>query len=340
VAAACVVTAAVQLDAAARVADGYDRFVESTPVHSSDLRDRLRSASGNGRIEQWRAGMRLFDREPVHGIGAGTFGLVWPRERPAASGLVVDDAHSLYVETLAELGAVGFALLAVALLAILAATLPAGRGRDRSVYAALFAGFVAWAIHAGVDWDWEMPALTVAIFGFGGLALARPAEAPRPLTPGRGVRVAVGLAALIAASGPALVLVSENRLERSVEAFNRGDCGRAIDAATASLTVLDTRPEPYEVLGFCQARRGFHSLGIQALAHAARRDPANWEYRYGLALVRGAGGVDPRPDARAALRLNPHDERTRTLVRLLRERGDWKPALAAMARREQLSVVR
>ncbi len=47
---------------------------------------------------------------------------------------------------------------------------------------------------------------------------------------------------------------------------------------------------------------------------AIDRDPANWEYRYGLALARAVVGEDPRPDARAALLLNPRDIQTQDAV--------------------------
>ena len=46
------------------------------------------------------------------------------------------------------------------------------------------------------------------------------------------------------------------------------------------------------------------------MGKAVRLDPDNWEYRYGLALVRAAAGMDPRPAARQAQRLNPKEELT------------------------------
>ena len=51
------------------------------------------------------------------------------------------------------------------------------RGPGRHAYAAFLAAAVALLIHAGVDWDWEMPALFVWFFGAAGVVLAaRPAE--------------------------------------------------------------------------------------------------------------------------------------------------------------------
>jgi hypothetical protein len=96
---------------------------------------------------------------PLLGTGAGTFGLYWER-----SGKVLErggalDAHSLYLETLAELGPLGLLLLAAMLIAPLRGVL-----RHRSVgYVPAAAGaYAAFLVHAGLDWDWEMPAVVVA----------------------------------------------------------------------------------------------------------------------------------------------------------------------------------
>jgi hypothetical protein len=51
---------------------------------------------------------------------------------------------------------------------------------------------------------------------------------------------------------------------------------------------------------------------------ARARDPNNWQLAYGQAIVYGVSGLDARPFAAEALRLNPLDERARALVRDLR----------------------
>ena len=51
---------------------------------------------------------------------------------------------------------------------------------------------------------------------------------------------------------------------------------------------------------------------------ARSRDPDNWQYAYGQAIVYGVSGRDPRPYAEEALRLNPLDPLARALVRDLR----------------------
>ena len=72
------------------------------------------------------------------------------------------DAHSLYIETLAELGLVGAALLLGFIVAVAAGTVRAIRAAPRDpVVIAAAAVLGAFAAHAAIDWDWEMPAVSL-----------------------------------------------------------------------------------------------------------------------------------------------------------------------------------
>ena len=335
-----VLVAAVAFDVRGRVDTQYDKFVNaSTSGRPEEARDRLRDAANTGRIEQWDVALDGFRGEALHGTGAGTYGLEWMRERPNT--LVIDDAHSLYLESLEELGLVGLALVAIVVLTLLASTAP-WRARDRSLEAVLFAAFLALALHAGIDWDWEMPAVMAWLFCVGGAAMARGARStrrgPRPTS---GARLVLGTVVLIGALAPVLLFVSQRQLDDAVAAFQRGDCVEASERAAASIRTLEIRPEPYEVLGFCDVRRGFDQLAVPALEHAVERDPDNWEFRYGLAIVRGSAGLDPRPAADAALRLNPRDVLTQSLVQYAdtSDPRKWVARMRPIAKNERLSVV-
>ena len=327
-----------------RVSTQFDRFVERTGVQTGDqIRERLTDPWNGGRIDHWNVAFDTFGEHELRGTGAGTYGTSWMQGRPAQNIGVVDDAHSLYFETLTELGLVGFVLIAVVVLSILAAFVPIRRGRNRALYAALFATGAAWAVHAGIDWDWEMPAVSISFFCLGGAALATHVPrvaAPRPTLAG-GTRVVVGVVLLTGALAPALLLVSQRQLDEATEAFARGDCTAATERADASIRTLEIRPEPYEVLGFCDVRQGFDRLGAVALEEAVERDPDNWEFRYGLAIVRGSAGLDPRPAAREALRQNPLDPLTKSLVGYVdtSNRREWIKKTRPIAENERLSVV-
>lgn len=289
----------------------YHGFVSGNELPATSGVGRLAQTGNNGRIAGWKVAVHGFDSAPVHGLGAGTYELRWNRYRPSL--LMLTNAHNLYLETMDELGVVGLALLVVALGVILGGLAWRARGRDRALYAGLLAAALMWVVHAGVDWDWQMPAVTAWLFVVGGAALARApstqpagdrrrlAEAPRL------ARVVIGLCAALLAVTPAEVALSQANLNASLNAFHQGDCTRASQRALASIGDLGSRPEPYEVLGYCDARGGYGGLAIKQMRQAVASDPDNWEMRYGLALVRAASGVDPRGAARAALRLDPRE---------------------------------
>ena len=129
---------------------------------------------------------------PLLGTGAGTFGHYWTRSaKPLEFGGALD-AHSLYLETLAELGPLGLLLLAAMLLAPL-------RGMIRHRFAvhvpAAAGAYAAFLVHAGLDWDWEMPAVVVAALCCAAAVATAELESGRPLGRAvRGAQLAVSLA--------------------------------------------------------------------------------------------------------------------------------------------------
>jgi len=298
----------------------YERFVEGgAPTSDEDQRGRLTDPRSGGRLLYWKVARATFAEQKATGAGAGTFQTVWARERP--TGLTGLDAHSLYFEVLAELGLVGLVLLALTLLALLVGVLRRARGPDRAVYGAVAAATIAWAAHAGVDWDWEMSALTLWVFAVCGFAGAAVPGARRSRRGSIGTRLtAVAIAAVLVGlvAVPAQLALSQIRLDRAVRALVGGDCREGIDAALVAIEASPGRPEPYEVLGYCEARLGAAVAAGEHLERAARLDPDSWELRYGLALVRGTARLDPRPAARAALERNPLEPRTRAAWRGLR----------------------
>jgi O-antigen ligase len=107
---------------------------------------------GEQRPYYWAVAWHEYQAHPWLGSGAGTFARHWQRERPLP--LHVRDAHSLYLETLAEVGPLGLLLVVTVLGTPLVA---ACRRREGMATAALPAAYVAFLLHLGLDWDWEMP---------------------------------------------------------------------------------------------------------------------------------------------------------------------------------------
>ncbi|HEY7076915.1 MAG TPA: O-antigen ligase family protein [Solirubrobacteraceae bacterium] len=292
----------------------YQRFVHAPPGYAN-RRARLLDPSNNGRIDLWRVSWREFKAHPLDGVGAGTFQTTWLRKRPNPAAAV--DGHSLYLETLGELGVPGLAMVLGAILLLLGGFLVRARGAGRGPPAALLAAGVAWAVHAGIDWDWEMPAVTWWLFALGAMALAAPVERPRLGAPGRMTRVVAALGCLVVAVTPALVIRSQTRLNDAADDLRADNCPAAIDAALDSAAALGVRPEPFQVLGFCDVRLGYGDLAVRAMDNAITRDRENWEFEYSLALVNAELGRDPHPALRRALALNPQSEVVRDAVERL-----------------------
>jgi hypothetical protein len=110
------------------------------------------------RYAYWRVALREFAREPLRGVGAEGWAVDWLRERTIAGGAL--DAHSLPLQTAAELGVLGLMGLALLFGGVALAARSAHRAAPGLVAGPL-AGVVAYAAHAPLDWDWQMPALTL-----------------------------------------------------------------------------------------------------------------------------------------------------------------------------------
>lgn len=123
---------------------------------------RLTSIESN-RYAYWRVAADTFADHPLRGTGSGGYRVEWLQRREFAE--TVRDAHSLYLETAAELGLVGLLALAALFGGVAACVRP--------WTAAAGAALAAWAVHAGVDWDWEMPALTLVAVLLAGSVIAR-----------------------------------------------------------------------------------------------------------------------------------------------------------------------
>lgn len=316
------VAAALALGAPDYVSRQYDRFVTGDQTIVDDQRTRLLDSGNNGRLDHWRVAVDEWEAHPVSGSGAGTYEHSWNQSRQREFN--VRDAHSLYLENLSELGLVGLGLLALALGVLGATVLWHGqvrpRRRERTLDVSLYAGFaaalIAWAVHAGLDWIWETPAVTVWLFALGGMMLASRAADDAPAGPRQSVRVAIGLGCLVLAVIPVQVVRSQTALDESVRAFQTSpqDCPRAIDASLRSLAAIGARSEPWEIIAYCDVGQGEEALAVEAARNAIRSDPGSWTYRYALALVQGAGGEDPRRAARQALDRNPRSQLARRAV--------------------------
>jgi hypothetical protein len=102
-------------------------------------------------------------------------------------------------------------------------------------------------------------------------------------------------------------MLSQMHLQRAANAFQAGNCSRAESQAAASIDVLALRPEPYQILGYCDISNGRAQDAVAAMKEAVSQEPGSWEYHYGLAIADAYAGIDPRAQMATVLRLDPDD---------------------------------
>jgi hypothetical protein len=276
-----------------------DSIRQSSPNVGGNQTKRLFSLSSNGRLDMWESALDDFQAHPVLGSGAGTYERWWLQNRSIA--MKVRDAHSLYVEILAELGPLGLA----ALLAVVAVPLVAAvRARRSPFVAPALAGFVALAVHAGVDWDWEVPAVIIAGLTCAGvLLLADDARGPGRWTVGSGLRVVI-LGAIVSLSVLSFVTLTANRY--------LGQASAALDRSDATLAARDGRraahwtpwsTDALERQGDAALLAGSFADARHLYGQAIAKDDGDWGLWLGLALA-SHGDARRHALARATV-LNP-----------------------------------
>jgi hypothetical protein len=278
---------------------GYDSFTKTPTTNEVNLNRRLFTFSGSYRAELWEAAWDDYKANPVLGSGPGTYEQYWNRNRPIRH--IVRDAHNLYLEVLAELGPVGLLLLALALAAPLVGAV---RARRHPLVPLALGAYVAFLVHAAVDWDWELTAVTLVALAVGAVLLAagEPDDLARPLgLPAR----AVAVGAAIALSAVAFVgLVGASALAESENALDKGRYDKAGSEARKASRWWRWSSEPWRVLGDVQAAAGDLPAARTSYRKAIDKDRRNWLLWYNLSSV--SEGPQARQALAEAARLNPY----------------------------------
>jgi hypothetical protein len=233
----------------------------------------------------------------VTGTGAGTFETWWLEHRARAQ--QIRDAHSLYLEVLGELGIVGLLLLVAALAVPLAAGV--GRRAEPLVPVAL-AAYAAWLVHAGVDWDWEIPAVTLSALACAVCCTA----GGRSFVLGRSARIAVGSASAVVALFAIVVAIGNNALAASRNALHDQNYARAETEAKRASRWAPWASEPWIIRGQILALGREQSAARAAFRKAIAKDPRSYLAWYGLAGVEtGAARLAAAAEVRE---LNPESD--------------------------------
>lgn len=289
--------------------DMYNRFnapppggFNGTAAHTGkNLNLRLFSLSGNARAALWRIAWQDYQHHQVLGAGAGTYEPYYLQHR--TTGLKVKNAHSLYLETLADLGPVGLLLLVAGLVAPLVAGV---RAREEALVPIAFGGFAAYLLHAGADWDWQMTAVTLtALTCAVGMLSSAPSPRWTPLLSGRGVRAGVLVAialvavlALVGLRGNAAAAASQRAASTQHWAAAESDARTAVSWEPWS---ADARVE----LGLALLGEGRTAAARAAFRAATARDSRSWQAWLDLARA-SSGPARQRALAHAQL-LDPRE---------------------------------
>jgi hypothetical protein len=314
-------------------ADPVERFntfkkspTEFKQVEVDYTRAHLLSGSGSGRWQFWQASVDEFQTRPLVGRGAGSYESWWAQHGSLFR--FVRDAHSLWLETLGELGLIGLFLLVSAFgAALVTATsrLRASRGPDRVTIAALVALVAAWCLAAGIDWMWELTVVTVVAVACLGLltgpATARPAPLAKPGPTrlrwrGRVVRlpsvsltarIGVAVLAVLVIAAQAIPLRAQTKIRDSQAAVAHGDAQAAIDDAEAAHDVQPWAASPHLQLALVREQTGDLLAARDEIASAIDDDRSDWRlWLVQARLETKSGAIDrARSSLRHAMRLNP-----------------------------------
>jgi hypothetical protein len=165
--------------AAGLVIAGFAEKPSAAELGAGARATRLTTVSSN-RYEYWRVGLGAFADHPVQGLGAGGFRVQWLKERTIGEG--VRDVHSLPFEMAAELGLVGVLAFA-AMVAGVALAAREALARHRALTAGPCAALLAWFVHAAIDWDWQLPAVTLPAIALAGALVALSEATVSPAAP-------------------------------------------------------------------------------------------------------------------------------------------------------------
>jgi O-antigen ligase len=284
-------------------------FPERPSAHFSNL-------GSAGRSEFWRVAIDSFEEKPLTGTGAGTYRFDWEKKRTID--LPLHDAHSLYLESFAELGVVG----GIVVLGLVGSVLwwafcawRDAREERRELHAIVFAALVAMAVAFGIDWFWEILAMGSIFFIYAAVAIsarcAQRAPGPGPALAGEGrtwgltaAILAVAWISAVALVGPLLV---EHEIESSQSAAGENNLPSAVDHADHARSIEPFAASPYVQLGLLAQLHGEYEVAISHFTNAIDREEDNWQWYYLRSKVEREAGDEEaaRVDLEKARELNP-----------------------------------
>ena len=294
------------------LSDAWDEFKQpNVPEVGSQ---RIGSFGSNGRIEYWGAALDAGSSAPVTGIGPGAWDLWWSREATISG--FTRDAHSLYLETFAEIGLIGLLLL----VGFVGAVVFAGAARarraadeERSMLSGGIGAAVAFAVAMALDWGWEIAAIPVAFLFIAAALLGTEggSGADATETVHRGEPLPARLGLVITSVAMLIVIVTAMQGVRGInESKARVDAGE-LDAALDEIDQAEIL-QPYAMSPVMQRSlvlqlQGDLDAAAAAATEATEMEPTNWRPWFTLARIENERGDLPAAERAyaEAIALNP-----------------------------------
>jgi hypothetical protein len=293
---------------------------------------------GSNRYDYWRVAVRNVAEEPLTGTGAAGFAAPYVAQRRTDKGPLY--AHSVWMQTLSDLGVPGLTLLVgwlAAVLVALAGALRRAAGDARLAIALAVTPGVVLLVHGSADWITFFPALAVPALGLLGAAAAQGPGTP-PALPRVAGRLAGGAAALALAAAAVLAVplyLGARLTDRAATTWPVRPSGALADLERArALNPLSPAIALNE--GVIAVEVGDRARARAAFTVARERDPSAWYPPLALALLEAREGR--RASAlrllQAAAERNPREP---TLPRLRQQLGAGRAPGIRTVQREILS---
>jgi hypothetical protein len=316
-----------------------DRWDDLTSAQETPQNDPGRLIeTGNVRTIYWARAMDVWREHKLAGTGAGSFAQAQLRFRDEPT--QGRHAHGYVHQTLADLGLIGLAASAAALIGWLVATartLLLSRRRsamaltpERTGLLVLALVAVVFGVHSALDWTWFVPAVAItglfcagwvagrgALGGDASLAATDRAAAATgaPLTIGGaprrgryGAAIAVVALALLSSLAVAQPWRADREGDEALTLLDRGDFAGARAAAERAGDINPLSAEPYFERAAIEDAQGNRRRAALALEDAVRLEPASPEAWRRLGEYYAVNLDDPRralPVLRGALYLDP-----------------------------------
>jgi O-antigen ligase len=313
---ASVVVLALATPLRGEIEDGWDRFSAPSEIdeQSASRLQEILDPSSQGRYALWGRAIDAGQSEPLTGIGAGGFEFWWARERRGDE--FARDAHSLFLETFAELGIVGLILIVsfvVGVLAIGARRTVRAPSHTRLALAGATSAALVFAVGAAVDWMWELAVLPAIFMALAAVILVAgrrnesEAAEPTPATTPTATRIGVAATAIVAIVAIAIPLAGTEAVETSRAAAGEQDSDAALARADDAVEVAPYAATPELQRALVLENRGELGAAVGAAREAVERERANWRPWVILSRLEArAGNAAAAVEAyRVARSLNP-----------------------------------